>query len=287
MLPKVGLNIVPLAPEHICRAAVLAEQCGFESVWSGEHVLVPLGAEQHHPGRVVFSPDSPFLEPLVALSHLAALTTTLRLGIGILILPLRDPFITAKEIATVDYLSNGRLDLGIGVGWMEEEFQIIGRDFKTRGRRTDEMIEVMDLLFAEERPEYHGKFYDFGPLGFAPKPVQKPRPRLHVGGFTEPALRRAAKYGDGFYGSLRRNVDVTPTIEHLKELRAEAGLAHRPLQISLNALGPIPRDALEEAASKGVERVVTTLWRMDGSAAIGGCDHPLDAIEQYARALEL
>lgn len=282
MLPKIGINIVPLAPNLINEAAVRAEARGYESVWSGEHVLVPVGAEQRHPGRVVFGPDSPFLEPFVALSNLAAVTRTLRLGIGVLILPLHDPFAVAKSLATVDVLSGGRMDLGIGVGWMNEEFEIIGHDFATRGRRADEMLLVIDKLLREDRPEFEGEFYRFGPLGFSPKPVQKPRPPIHVGGFAPVALRRAATLGDGYYGSLRRNQDISPTLNTLRTLRAEAGRADDPFEISLNSLGPPDRAALEGVAEEGVDRVVVTLWRLDGTPAIKGCAQPLDAIERFA-----
>jgi probable F420-dependent oxidoreductase len=132
---------------------------------------------------------------------MAAVTTTVRLGTCIAVLPMHHPIHLARAIATLDVLSHGRVSVGTGVGMIEAEYEAVGEDFHTRGARLDEMIQVMDVLYRDPAPEFHGRFYDFPPSGFEPKPVQKPRPPLLIGGYGERALRRCVEVGDGWFGS--------------------------------------------------------------------------------------
>src|SRR5690348_18262317 len=147
--------------------APVAEEFGYESLWIGEHVIVPLGGVPEG-DRFNFRPDSRFVEPWVALSHLAAVTTKVRLGTCIAVLPMHHPIHLAREIATLDVLSGGRVSVGAGVGMIEAEYKAVGEDFHNRGARLDEMIQVMDVLYQEPEPEFHGRFYDFPPSGFEP-----------------------------------------------------------------------------------------------------------------------
>lgn len=263
---KIGLNIVPVAMEMHAEVAQLAERLGYESVWSGEHVAMraDLDAEsvgrRHGSGSSHYQPQASFPDPMVTLAHVAAATTQIRLGTGVWILPLRHPLLAAKTIATVDRYSGGRLDVGIGVGWNEDEFNDVGADFATRGRRTDEMLAVMDAVFAEGIGSFEGEFYRFPPVGFEPRPLQRPRPPIHVGGMTAPALRRAALHGDGWYGSGNLG-DRLPAV--LDKLRAERDKVNpgRPLQITLLTLGDAPpAETLENWTALGVHRVVVTPW---------------------------
>jgi probable F420-dependent oxidoreductase len=282
---RVGLNVVPVAPAALVDAARLAEELGFESVWSGEHVAVPFEMRSRYPGgKMPFAPDSMFVEPLVMLSHLAAVTTRVRLGVGIYLLPLRDPILAGRAIATLDVLSQGRLDLGIGVGWCEEEFRYVGRDFHKRGKLADELIDALGTLFNDPRPEFHGKFFDFGPIGFEPKPVQRPRPKLHVGGFGAHTLRRAALRGDGYYAGARSPEEVAANVAALRAEEKRVGRTLPPAQVSMISLGP-PPDAGELAAlaSAGVERVVVTPW----AAHPGAVSEPLAGIRECARRMAL
>lgn len=288
---KVGLNIVWAKPEHVVEFARAAEDLGYESVWSGEHVSLPAtadwwklfpGAEQlgdaFSEDMVPFSPDSVFLDPMVVLAHVAAATSRVRLGIGIYMLTLRDAVLVGRTLASLDVLSGGRLDMATGLGWTEAEYRFTGNDWKVRGKRCNELIRALRVLFEEKHPEFHGEFFDFDPIGFEPKPVQRPLP-IHIGGGGPPAMRRAATLGNGWYG--------TPTaIPEIERLRAEAGRADEPFEYSTITLqGPVPPKELEEMANLGVHRVVVTPWLGTRVGEVGR--EGLDDIERYAKELGL
>jgi len=279
-----GLNMVPVRLEELTEAAQLAERLGFESLWVGEHILTPVQVAPNYPGatgKPPFAPDSRFTEPFATLAHLGAVTSRVRLGTGILILPLHAPLSIARSIATVDVLSGGRVSLGLGVGWMREEFDAVGQDFTTRGRRMDEMLAVLDTLFTQSRPRFDGEFYTLPEMGFEPKPVQQPRPPFLVGGSSDVALRRAARLGDGWYGGNEPPDQVAGTIEKLHRFREEYGRADLPFEISVitgwgAGFDPEQVAAYEQA---GVHRVVVTPWARSREA--------LGAIEAFAEAAGL
>lgn len=288
---KVGLNIVWARPEHVVEFARAAEDLGYESVWSGEHVSLPVkdGWWRGFPGTealgegfteemVPFGPDSPFLDPMVVLAHVAAATTRVRLGIGIYMLTLRDAVLVGRTLASLDVLSGGRLDMATGLGWTEDEYAFTGNDWRVRGRRCNELIRALRVLFEEEHPEFHGEFFDFGPMGFQPKPVQRPFP-VHIGGGGPPAMRRAATLGDGWYG-------MPTAIPEIERLRAEAGRAGEPFEYSTITLqGPVPLAELEAMASMGVHRVVVTPWAGTRVGEVGR--EGLDIVERYAKEIGL
>jgi probable F420-dependent oxidoreductase len=262
---KIGLNIVWVKPELQVEVSQLAEQLGFESVWSGEHVGLPKYDDwwKNYPSvlakgeagtidDVSFGPDSPFLDPMVILAAIAAATKKIRLGVGIYMLPLRDAILAARMVASLDVVSGGRLDLAVGLGWSEGEYRFTNNEWKLRAKKMDETIRAMRVLFEEETPEFHGEFFNFGPLGFQPKPIQKPLPIL-IGGGTPPAERRAGRLGNGWHGS----PDSIPAIrQHL----ADAGRADEPFQFSSITLGPVYAEDLAAMAEKGAHRAVVTPW---------------------------
>jgi probable F420-dependent oxidoreductase len=290
VLPKIGLITVQLRADRLAETAVLAERLGYESLWVGEHVVTPVSfGDEAYPGaKLPFAADSDFLEPFVALTHMAALTSTIRLGTNIVIAPLRDPFLTARAVASLDVLSGGRVEFGVGVGWMREEFEVMGQDFSTRGRRTDEFLAVVDLLFREPTPEFHGRFFDFGRVAFEPKPVQRPRPPVVVGGHSDAALRRAARYGDGWLAGTAIGVDKLPErLAFLREELRRAGREHERFEVSLLAMGPVPREELEAAAALGVHRWLVTAWGARGEPVQPGAATSVEAIEEYATSIGL
>src|SRR5213593_3166583 len=180
-------------PENLAHLGRTAEEVGIESIWAVEHVVIPVGYRSVYPyspsGKIPGPENIPLPDPLLALTFAAAVTTKLRLATGILLLPQRHPIYVAKEVATLDVLSGGRLILGIGIGWLREEFEALGIPFDDRAART-----------AEAEPEpFAGKFFRWPPLESNPKPVQKPGVPIVVGGHTRLAARRAARYGDGFF----------------------------------------------------------------------------------------
>ena len=205
---KVGV-FVPIGTlnanaEFVRTLGTALEERGFESVWVAEHIVLFDEYESQYPyadnGRFPGGGDTGLLEPLTALSYLAAVTDTVRLGTGICLVPQRNPVYTAKQVVDVDVLSGGRVDFGVGVGWLREEFEAVAMPFEDRGARTREHLEVMKALWTQESASYKGKYYDLPECRLYPKPVQQPHPPIHFGGETTAALRRVADLGQGWYG---------------------------------------------------------------------------------------
>lgn len=191
------------SPEALRALAQRAEDLGYDSVWVSDHIILPRQVQSFYPyspdGVPGFVPDEPYYEPLATLNFLAGCTRRVRLGTHVLIIPYRNPVLTAKILATLDVLSEGRVILGAGVGWMEEEFQAMGLDtYAQRGAVTDEYLQLYKELWTKEHPEFNGEYYQLSGAGFQPKPVQQPHPPIWIGGHTGPAIRRAAKLGDGW-----------------------------------------------------------------------------------------
>jgi probable F420-dependent oxidoreductase len=226
-LPTSGAAADPIALRDLAQTA---EALGFDAVWVSDHVVIPAEIKSPYPyspdGVFHLSPTSPYFEPLIALTYLAGCTSRIRLGTHVLILPYRNPVVMAKEIATLDVLSGGRFDFGIGVGWMKEEFEALGYDyFERRGAVTDEQVRVMQKLWSEDTPSHDGTFFRFGPTGGRPHPIQRPGPPIWVGGHTPVALRRTARLGDGWLPiGARPPADLPPDeiARGLDEIRTEA-----------------------------------------------------------------
>src|SRR5450755_2782883 len=240
-------------PEELIVTAQAAESAGFESIWAGEHVILPDPQAPPSP----MAPQDPVLDPLVALTWAAAHTTTLRLASGIVFLPQRNPVVLAKQVASLDVLSNGRVTLGVGVGYLEPEFRAIGADFEHRGAVTDEFLDAMQHLWYDEHPEFHGRFADFSGVDAHPRPAQQPIP-IVIGGHTGRAYRRAVARGQGWYGFA-----MTPesAAESLAELRAAASEVERPpalgpLEITVTPRGQLTADTATAFAELGVHRLV-------------------------------
>src|SRR5688500_13601467 len=192
-----AVNMGPCAaPRTGARVAAAAEAAGLESLWAGEHVVLPDPQAPPSP----LPPAFPMLDPTVALTYLAAHTRRVRLGTGIIILPQRNPLVLAKELASLDVLSDGRLIFGVGVGYLEAEFRALGAPFEDRGAVTDEYLAAMRAIWTEPKPEYRGRFAAFAKVQAYPRPVQHPYPPLVIGGRSAPALRRAVQQGQGWYG---------------------------------------------------------------------------------------
>lgn len=241
-------------PENAVRVARAAEAAGFESVWTAEHVALPDPQAPPSPA----APDTPFLDPAVALAFIAGQTTALRLGTGIVILPQRNPVVLAKELASVDRVSKGRLVFGLGAGYLKPEFQALGVPFADRGRRTDEYLEAILALWTQDKPEYKGDYVAFGGIQAQPRPLQRPHPPVVVGGVSPAALRRAARYGNGWYG-FALDLDATRrAVEGLRaaEQRFDRSPALGRLEITITPAGRIDREVAHGYAALGVDRLV-------------------------------
>jgi probable F420-dependent oxidoreductase len=206
----------PLAtPELIAQAARQIEALGFDGVWLSDHVTLP--------DTPAFQPRRVFYEPLALAGYLAASTSRVRIGFSVLVVPYRHPVVTAKQIATVDQMSGGRLVLGVGVGWVEEEFAVLSAPFHERGRRTDEYLRAMKELWTSEAPSFAGESVQFRDISFLPKPAQRPGPPLIVAGATPRAIRRAAELGDGWNPIRMPTTELTAGVQRFRAVCARAG----------------------------------------------------------------
>ena len=247
-----GLNFGACAdPAVQIRVARAAEESGFESVWTGEHVALPV-----RDNPVPTPAETPFLDSIGALVNVAAHTSTLKLGTGILVLPHHNPVLLAKALTTLDVLSGGRLIAGFGGGYAEAEFRALGVSFPDRGRITDESLRAIRNLWTEAEPSFEGRFASFQGIRFEPKPLQRPHPPIVVGGTAPPALRRAAREADGWYGFALTVEKTAAIVRRLRSLRAETPRAGRPLEISLTTFEPLSRELVARAADAGVDRLI-------------------------------
>jgi probable F420-dependent oxidoreductase len=234
-------NVGPFVqPDHLEHLARTAESTGFESLFSVEHVVVPKGYESRYPysssGRMPGGEDVAIPDPLLPLAFAAAVTTKLRLGSGVLILPQRHPVYVAKELATLDVLSGGRALLGVGIGWLREEFETVGIPFRERAARTEESIQAIRSLWKSEPEAFEGRFYRWAPVESHPKPVQRGGVPILVGGHVEGAARRAARFGDGFFPVRGRDVkELSNLIAVLKDECAKIGRDPRQVEITTQA----------------------------------------------------
>jgi probable F420-dependent oxidoreductase len=258
--------------------AVAAEAAGFESLWTVEHVVVPSGYDSEYPydpsGKMPGGEELAIPDPLIWLSWVASATSTIRLATGILILPQRNPVVLAKELATLDHLSGGRMELGVGVGWLEEEFDAIGVPFAERGRRTDDHVAAMRALWREPKATYHGEFTSFDECISMPQPVDKAIP-VHVGGHTDIAARRAGRLGDGFFPGKGKPQDLARSMELVRATAKEHGRDPDAIELTAGGrvMGDRALDGVKELADVGVDRVVLPAFAFWGDTA--------DALARY------
>ena len=252
---EIGLSI-PRLPDAqgIRRFVQRAEELGFESVLAGDHVLLPTGGTNQYPytadGSFSCPADEPFLETMTMLGYMAACTDTIKLGSTVIILPYRNPLVQAKMFASLDVLTDGRMICGVGVGWLEKEFDTLGVPYAERGPMSDEFLEIFKTLWTQAHPEFHGNYYDIEGIQFYPKPVQQPHIPIWVGGHSRPALRRVARYGDCWHTTRQTPDFVAQNLPYLREQAERAGRDPASISISLKrSLHFTDLDAAEEEAS--------------------------------------
>jgi probable F420-dependent oxidoreductase len=241
------------APGRLAAAAQAAEAAGFESLWAGEHVVLPDPQVPPSP----MAPQDLALDPLIGLTFAAAATNLVRLATGIVIMPQRNPVVLAKQIASLDVLSQGRFTLGIGVGYLEPEFRAIGANFPERGAVTDEFLDAMHALWYQDAPEFHGRFVEFAGVDAHPRPAQRPIP-IVVGGHTPAAYRRAVSRGHGWYGFAMPPDAAAASIEGLRRAAAQVD---RPaelgeLEVTVTPRGRLTTETATAFAELGVHRLV-------------------------------
>lgn len=274
-------------PAQAVELVQAGEEAGFESAWTVEHTVVPDGYQSAYPyssdGKMAGGVnDIPLPDPLIWLSYVAGATSRIRLATGILILPQHNPVITAKQVASLDHLSGGRMMLGIGVGWLREEFEALGAPFEDRARRTDEYIRAMRELWGAERPSFQGEFVRFEGAYCRPQPVNGSVPII-VGGHSRAAARRAGRLGDGFFPARGA---ATELFSLVRQAAAEAG--RDPDAIEFTASMPEDPEEIPALARAGVSRVLVPVTNMAGlPTAIRSPEEALtwrETIERYAEA---
>jgi probable F420-dependent oxidoreductase len=258
-------------PDFLRALAEAAEAVGAATLWAPEHVVLMDSYRSRYPyaedGQLPLDPSEGGLaEPFVVLSYLAAITTEVRLGTGICLVPQRNPVYTAKMVANLDVLSKGRVDFGVGIGWLAEEFAAVGTPFERRAQRSRAYLEIMRRLWTDPVAAHQSEFYTLPPVHMAPKPVQKPHPPIIFGGESAAALRRVADLGQGWFGWNLTPEMAAERLEVLKALLAERGRRIEDLSITVSPYTQPSRDldAMKRYRDLGVQQVVMLLPVSEG-----------------------
>jgi probable F420-dependent oxidoreductase len=277
----IGLNTrVSSRSLDVAIVAQKAEALGFESLWLPEHGVMPVHVTTRYQGSADGSipPSmSDIGDPFIGLARASAVTSRLKLGTGICLVPEHHPLLLAKEIATLDHLSNGRFLFGIGAGWLREETEIMGGNFPQRWGQTREAVQVMKEVWTKDEAEFHGKFFNFPAVRSAPKPAQKPHPPIFLGGSAKNVFKRVVAWGDGWMPTRATPEDIKNARATLATLAAEAGRDPRSIQITVYGEAG-DRDLLKRFADAGADRVIVRLETTEGEEA-------LNALERMAEQL--
>jgi probable F420-dependent oxidoreductase len=275
---KFAITYGQLNPRFWVGASIEADRAGFESAWCAEHLVLPVEmrgqlvpGEEHPP----IPASTPVFDAPAYLSFIAGQTSRIRLGTFVYLLGLRHPFVGARAFATLDCVSQGRAEIGIGAGWLTTEWDALGLDPRSRGRRLDECVAVCKRLWTEDVIEHQGEFYRFPPVMFEPKPVQKPHPPISVGGESRRALRRAATL-DGWIGMGHTPESAARQVALLRQLEREAGRTGPPVTVTVMG-GCESREDVARWVDAGVDRLIVVPWRRSSEA--------VDAIRRFADAL--
>jgi probable F420-dependent oxidoreductase len=269
---NVGISVpLPAYSVDVAFMARTAEALGFESFWCAEHPFIPVHSTSRFPGSedgVIPETYAHFIDPFVALARASGVTTTLKLGTGIVLVPERHPLLLAKEISTLDLFSSGRFLFGIGAGWLREETQLMGGDFDHRWSQTRESILAMKELWTKPEAEFHGKYYDFPPVKSNPKPVQKPHPPVILGGHAKNVLQRVVAWGNGWLPNRTTPEQLRESRLTLDRLAKDAGRDPSSITISVHGQ-PADRDLIRRFHDVGATRVIVRPSSVKTEAEMG------------------
>ncbi|MEJ2532299.1 MAG: LLM class F420-dependent oxidoreductase [Halioglobus sp.] len=269
----IPINIGVRSLEQMVGLAQLAESLGFESVWTFEHVMVPVEYESRYPyssnGKMGIGPEGVFMDPLIALSAVAAQTQTIRLGTGVNILSQANPLLLAKQAATLDVLSNGRFMLGAGIGWLKEEFDAMGVPFERRGARYDDYVVAMRKVWSGEVVEHHSDFIHWSGFKSYPLPVQEGGVPIIVGGSKGKAFERIARYGDGWFAPTNDAASLSPMLEQLKAACQQFDRDYDSVEITSMWDNQGGIDAIRAFEDIGVARVIVPLFALGADPVAG------------------
>ena len=278
---NIGISTFPT--DYSVDIAVLAkraEEIGFESLWVPEHPILPVNASSPWPGSVdgvIPKVYADIVDPFVALGRASAVTSTMKLGTGICLVPERNPLLLAKEVATLDMYSGGRFLFGIGAGWHKEETEIMGGDFPHRWTQTKESVLAMKSLWTEVESEYHGNYYDFPPVYSFPRPTQRPHPPVYLGGMARNVFRRVVEWGDGWMPNRVTPDDISAGRQKLNELASEAGRDLESINISVFGQ-PADRDLVSSLFEAGADRVMIRVETAEKDATFAQLDEIAEAV---------
>jgi probable F420-dependent oxidoreductase len=288
-LPLTALNA---NAEFLRLLGPAAEERGFESIWAAEHVVLFDDYESRYPyspeGKFPGGGDTGLLDPLTALTYLAAVTDRIRLGTGICLIPQRNPVYTAKCVADLDVLSGGRVEFGVGIGWLREEFEALNVPWTERGRRADEYLQVMRSLWTEETSTFDGDLYQLTACRMYPKPIQSPHPPVLVGGESDAAMRRVARFGQGWFTFNRTPEQFPEVLERLDGQLAAVGRSRKDADFSLTAcpyFNPITPESLEGYRAAGVDRVIAVALAFGPDDLLATLDRLVEEVLEPAAAL--
>ena len=266
---SIGVNADPQADDYI-RVAQKAEELGYHSLWLGDHVVIPEKIEAAYPysadGSAGFPRRAPFPDPFVLLGGLALATSRILLGTSVIVIPYRNPLAVAKAVTTVDLLSHGRFQFGVGVGWLKEEFDALGEDFARRAGQTREYLHIMKAVWQAEPASFSGEFLTFSDIHNVPLPVQKPHPPIIFGGESMPALKRVADLGDGWQPGTASLKVLSKSVPQLKALMTERGRDYADLSVSaLSAASPVLRkpEVIPQLSELGVQELILFMTTAD------------------------
>jgi probable F420-dependent oxidoreductase len=278
---NIGISTFPT--DYSVDIAVLAkraEEIGFESLWVPEHPILPVNASSPWPGSadgVIPKVYADIVDPFVALGRASAVTSTMKLGTGICLVPERNPLLLAKEVATLDMYSGGRFLFGIGAGWHKEETEIMGGDFPHRWTQTKESVLAMKSLWTEVESEYHGNYYDFPPVYSFPRPTQRPHPPVYLGGMARNVFKRVVEWGDGWMPNRVTPDDISAGRQTLNELASDAG--RDPESINISVFGqPSDRDLVSALFEAGADRVMIRVETAEQDATFAQLDEIAEAV---------
>ena len=281
---SIGVNADPQADDYI-RVAQKAEELGYHSLWLGDHIVIPEKIEAAYPysadGAAGFPRRAPFPDPFVLLGGLALATSRILLGTSVIVIPYRNPLAVAKAVATVDLLSHGRFQFGVGVGWLKEEFDALGEDFTRRARQTREYLHIMKAVWQAEPASFSGEFLTFSDIHNVPLPVQKPHPPIIFGGESLPALKRVADLGDGWQPGTASLKVLSKSVPQLQALMTERGRDYADLSVSaLSAAGPLLRkpEVIPQLGELGVRELILFMTAADTQKTLA-------VIEEFAEKM--
>ncbi len=274
--------------QRIRTMAQTAERLGYDVLWTAEHIIFPQTISTPYPygDRFPYPVTDPILDIVATLSYVAAITSRIKLGSSVLVLPYRNPIVLAKELASLDVLSNGRLLLGVAAGWLKEEFDMLGVPFHERGRRTDEYVALLRALWTHERVTFQGRCFDVTEAAFFPKPVQRPHPPIWIGGGSRSALRRVARCGDGWIAVPRPALDdLAGDIAEIRRHAADAGRDPTTLGIASGGGASSIDDLLDRLPR--LEKLGVTITSVPALSWARSFAHALELMEEFAQRAQL